>query len=303
MRPSPFRQRLHFLGQGIKVFFASRTALSRLMFINIVVFLLMIVVRWGISSISFLFNLDLNFARWAATYLDFPADYTSLLFHPWTMVTSLFIHDGFWHIFFNMFILYVAGRMFLQYLSQKQLVATYFIGGIVGNLFFLGAYNLFPVFAPTVSNATCVGASGAIMAILLAVTVYRPNHRLNLILVGQTTLKIVAICFVAIDLLSITGGNAGGHFAHLGGALYGTVAGFFYLKGNPFRKVVFEKNSRKGYRAPGGNTIDRPLSDTDYNARKRQDEARVDKILDKISKSGYDALTKEERDFLYNYKR
>jgi len=302
MYPSPFRQRLRFLGQGIRQFFAERSALSRLMFINIAVFLLMLVARWLVSAISFLFSLHLDFIGWTTEYLDFPADFTALLYHPWTLVTSLFVHNGFWHIFFNMFMLYVAGQLFLKYLTQKQLVATYFIGGIVGNLFFMGAYNLFPVFASAVSYATCVGASGAIMAILIAVTVYRPNHPLNLFLFGKTTMKWVAVVFVAIDLLSITGGNAGGHFAHLGGAVYGALAGLFYLKGNPFRKVVFERNERKGYRAPTG-TTGRPVSDADYNAKKRQDEAKVDSILDKISKSGYDSLTKEERDFLYNYKR
>ena len=302
MYPSPFRQRLRFLGQGIRQFFAERSALSRLMFINIAVFLLMLVARWLVSAISFLFSLHLDFIGWTTEYLDFPADFTALLYHPWTLVTSLFVHNGFWHIFFNMFMLYVAGQLFLKYLTQKQLVATYFIGGIVGNLFFMGAYNLFPVFASAVSYATCVGASGAIMAILIAVTVYRPNHPLNLFLFGKTTMKWVAVVFVAIDLLSITGGNAGGHFAHLGGAVYGALAGLFYLKGNPFRKVVFKRNERKGYHAPTG-TTGRPVSDADYNAKKRQDEAKVDSILDKISKSGYDSLTKEERDFLYNYKR
>lgn len=302
MYPSPFRQRLRFLGQGIRQFFAERSALSRLMLINIAVFLLMLVARWLVYVISFLFRLNLDFIGWTTEYLDFPADFTALLYHPWTLVTSLFVHNGFWHIFFNMFMLYVAGRLFLKYLTQKQLVTTYFIGGIVGNLFFMGAYNLFPVFANAVSYSTCVGASGAIMAILIAVTVYRPNHPLNLILIGQTTMKWVAVVFVAIDLLSITGGNAGGHFAHLGGAVYGALAGLFYLKGNPFRKVVFERNQQKGYRAPTG-TSGRPVSDADYNAKKRQDEAKVDSILDKISKSGYDSLTKEERDFLYNYKR
>lgn len=299
MQSSPFQQRLRFLGQGIKAFFAARTAISNLMLINIAVYLLMLVARWGTHAVSFLFKLNCNFSQWVEANLAFPADFQTFLFHPWTIVTSLFVHEGFWHIFFNMFMLYVAGRLFMKYLTQKQLVATYFLGGLTGNLFFMGAYNLFPVFATAVPYATCVGASGAIMAILLAVTVYRPNHRLNLILIGQTTMKVVAIIFVAIDLLSITGGNAGGHFAHLGGALYGALAGFFYLKGNPFRKVIFEKNNRKGYRAGTG----RPMSDADFNAKKRQDEARVDTILDKISKSGYDSLTKEERDFLYNYKR
>lgn len=302
MYPSPFRQRLRFWGQGIRQFFAERSALSRLMFINIAVFLLMLVARWLVSSISFLFRLDLDFIGWTTKYLDFPADFTALLYHPWTLVTSLFVHDGFWHIFFNMFMLYVAGRLFLKYLTQKQLVATYFIGGIVGNLFFMGAYHLFPVFASAVSYATCVGASGAIMAILIAVTVYRPNHPLNLFLFGRMTMKWVAVVFVAIDLLSITGGNAGGHFAHLGGAVYGALAGLYYLKGNPFRKVVFVRNGRKGYRASAG-TSARTTSDADYNANKRKEEARVDAILDKISKSGYGSLTKEERDFLYNYKR
>lgn len=299
MRTSLFRQRLQFLGQGIKVFFASRSVLSNLMLANIGIFLLLILVRWGLAMVGFLFRLNFNFSQWVGMNLAFPANFQAFLYHPWTIITSLFVHDGFWHIFFNMFMLYVAGKLFLKYLTPKKLVMTYFLGGIAGNLVFMGAYHLFPVFESVVSYANCVGASGAIMAILLAVTVYRPNHPLNLILIGQTTMNVVAIIFVAIDLLSITGGNAGGHFAHLGGALYGAVSGFFYLKGNPFRKVVFEKNSRKGYR----DTTGRPLSDYDFNAKKRQNEAQVDMILDKISKSGYGSLTQEERDFLFNYKR
>ena len=229
-------------------------------------------------------------------------------FHLYQFFTYMFMHDssgfstGLTHIFFNMFMLYVTGQLFLKYLTQKQLVATYFIGGVVGNLFFMGAYNLFPVFAGMVSCATSVGASGAIMAILLAVTLYRPDHTVSLILVGRIAMKWLAVIFIVIDLLSITNGNAGGHFAHLGGAVYGVLAGLYYLKGNPFRKVVFVRNGRKGYRAPAG-TSSRPTSDAEYNANKRRDEERVDAILDKISKSGYGSLTKEERDFLYNYKR
>lgn len=302
MNTSPFKQRLHFLGQGIRYFFAERTALSNLMIINIAAYLLMLVARVCSKIITYLFKLDFRFDQWVDTNLAFPSDFTEFIFHPWTIVTSLFVHNGFWHIFFNMFMLYVAGRLFLKYLTQKQLVVTYLLGGLVGNLFFMGAYHLFPVFADVANHACCVGASGAIMAILLAVTVYRPNHPLNLILIGQTKMKWVALIFVIIDLLSITGGNAGGHFAHLGGAVYGALAGLFFLKGNPFKKVVFVKKEKKGYRASTGAT-GRPLSDAEFNEKKQKDEARVDKILDKISKSGYGSLTKEERDFLYNYKR
>lgn len=302
MYPSPFRQRLRFLGQGIRQFFAARSALSILMLINMAVYLLLLIVRGGVKMVSFLFKLDLNFDKWFHTFLAFPSDITSFLYHPWTIVTNLFVHDSFWHIFFNMFMLYVTGQLFLKYLTQKQLVATYFIGGVVGNLFFMGAYHLFPVFAGMVSCAMSVGASGAIMAILLAVTLYRPDHTVSLILVGRIAMKWLAVIFIVIDLLSITNGNAGGHFAHLGGAVYGVLAGLYYLKGNPFRKVVFVRNGRKGYRASAG-TSSRATSDAEYNANKKRDEERVDAILDKISKSGYGSLTKEERDFLYNYKR
>ena len=302
MYPSPFRQRLRFLGQGIRQFFAEHSALSTLMLINIAAYLLLLIARGGVRVVSYLFNLSLNFDAWANTNLAFPADPTVFVFHPWTVVTSLFVHNGFWHIFFNMFMLYVAGQLFRKYLTSRQLVFTYFLGGIAGNFCFMGAYHLFPVFANAVPYSTCVGASGAIMAILLAVTIYRPNHPLNLIFIGQTTMKWVAVVFVAIDLLSITSGNAGGHFAHLGGAVYGALAGVYFLKGNPFRKVVFIKNERKGYRSSAGSS-GRPATDAEFNAKKRQDEKRVDTILDKISESGYGSLTKEERDFLYNYKR
>lgn len=303
LRTSPFRQRLHFLTSGIRQFFAGKTVLSNLILANVIIFVLLLVMRGLIHLGGWLFQTDIPVDAWMDANLAFSSNPETFLHHPWTIVTNLFIHGGFWHIFFNMFMLYVFGKLFLQYLSSKQLLITYLIGGIVGNLFFMAAYQLFPAFENIAALSTCVGASGAVMAILLAVTIYRPNHPINLLLIGQTKLKWVAVLFIVIDLLSIGGGNAGGHFAHLGGALYGAIAAIFFQIGNPFKKVVFQKDKKKYYTSPKYAQGSRPMSDADFNAKKRSDEKKADAILDKISKAGYGALTKEERDFLYHYKR
>ena len=296
--PSP----LHSLWERIKRFFTENSALSNLIIANVGVAILMWVARITVKVVCAFWNLSFDFHQWVWPYVAFPADVNTFLHHPWTLLTSLFIHNGFWHLLFNMVMLYVIGRFFLQYLSQKKFLITYFIGGVVGNFLYMLAFNIIPTFTRLAPVASCVGASGAIMAIMLAITLYRPNHPIGLLFIGRITLKWVAIIFIVIDLLSIADGqNAGGHFAHLGGALYGAASALFFH--HPMKewkifskKVKFEKRKGKYYSS-------RPMSDEDFNAKKHADEQKVDAILDKISKDGYGALSKEEKDFLYKYKR
>ena len=179
-------------------------------------------------------------------WLSVPADWTELIRKPWTIVTYMFLHERFWHLFFNVWMLWFGGMIFTRFLSQKQLALTYGLGGLVGALFFVLAYNLFPVFETAKYTAVAMGASASVLAILVAAATYKPDYGLNLLLFGQLKFKWLAIAFVVIDLLSISAENPGGHIAHLGGALFGFVYGFILRKslGQPTESNVNSASPR-----------------------------------------------------------
>lgn len=229
-------------------------------------------------------------------WLALSSDWSGLLRRPWTLLTYMFLHDGLWHLLLNMVMLWFGGLMCCRYLGQKRFGWIYFLSGIIGALFYLLVFNLFPVGRNSVS--TLVGASAAVLGVFIAVAVYVPNQEMAVwpFRNSRIKLKYIAIAFVVIDLLSIPASNAGGHIAHLGGAL----TGWLYvvalradigklLKKKPFKTKEAKRNSASA----------RPLSDEEYNRRRARDQKRVDEILDKISRSGYDNLTKEEKEFLF----
>jgi len=281
-------------------FLRDNSALNRLMLINISIYLLFVVLRFIWYLVGYLFLNDTNFDEILILFMSFPADVTSFLHHPWTIMTSIFFHASLGHIFFNMLMLYVAGKIFLQYLSNKQLWITYFVGGVCGNLLYMFAYNTFPVFASIMPQAIVMGASGAIMAVLFAIAIYRPNHSINLILIGSVKLKWIALIFIVIDLVSITSNNAGGHIAHLGGAIYGSLVALCLLLLHA-QKSKPKKVKTKFYSSRPNHA--RPMTDADYNAQKRQQEEKLDTILDKVARDGYASLSKEEKDFLFFYRK
>lgn len=294
------QNRFHFFWYRVKQFFKSRSVLSNLILVNIAVFVLMLAANLLVYVSSYLMGHPFMLQPYFDEYLALHSNLHHLITHPWTMVTDLFVHSGFLHIFFNMLMLYIVGKYFLMYKSEKQLLATYLLGGIAGNIVYLAAYHVFPVFAPVADISCCVGASGAVMAILFAVTIYRPDHPVPLFFLGTIALKWIALTFVILDLFGLVGSNAGGHFAHLGGAMYGACIALFFI--NKEKKPQKKKREKRFYYA-NSQTSSRPVSDEDFNAQKRADEKRVDEILDKISKAGYGALTSEEKEFLYHYRR
>ena len=162
-----------------------------------------------------------------------------------------------------------------------------------------------------------VGASGSIMAVMAAITFYRPNYSLRLLLLGNIKLIWITLIFVAIDLISIPESNAGGHIAHIGGVVYGLLYILIYgglMKHNftwqkprdPSKtreKKERKKKKKKKDKYYVSKESGRPVSDEDYNAQKVAEQARIDSILDKISQSGYGALTTEEKDFLFHYSK
>lgn len=220
-----------------------------------------------------------------------PAFLPRLANHFWTPLTYMFMHAGVFHILFNMLWLYWMGQIFEEYLGNKRTIGLYLLGGLTGAIFFIAAYNIFPFFAPVLAGSTVVGASASVMAIIVGTATLLPNYSISLILIGPVKLKWIALFYVVIDFLSIAGPNAGGEFAHLGGALFG----FIYIRqlqrGHDWIggiAGIFKKKSKM-------KVVSRS-SDKNTSGKPRQDE--IDRILDKITDSGYESLNKQERETL-----
>lgn len=278
---------------NIKSFFLQRTALSRLMLINIAIWIICLF----ISVFLWLFNIgDISFIT---NMFAVPSDLRSLALKPWTIITYMFLQEEFWHLFFNMLMLYYGGIIFLQFLSQRQLFWTYIIGGLTGALFFIMAFNFFPVFENTKGVAVALGSSASVLSIMVAAATYKPEYKVNLFLLGQVRMKWIAIVFVIIDFLSIKSGNSGGHIAHLGGALWGFLYAFM-LKKDFNIYSIFKRNPRIKVKTVNHEFYhQRPKTDEQYNMEKAEEQAEVDKILEKISKNGYTSLSDKEKDFLF----
>lgn len=296
------------LGDRLKQSFKTASTLTRLIYINLGVFVLIKI----ISVVFFLINRpDLDSTL--IGYLALPAEPDVLLRRPWTILSYMFLHYDFFHILFNMLWLFWFGRIFLEYLDAKKLTAVYLMGGFFGGILFMIAYNIFPAFQNELSASVALGASAAVLAVVMAIAFYAPEYRVNLLFVGRVKIKYIAIASIVIDILSIKSGNAGGHIAHLGGALFGIIyatqisRGRDLLKGfnrlldglatlfkpRPKMRVKYKKNHERPENAS------RPETDIEYNARKAREQQEIDRILDKISRSGYGALSKEEKEKLF----
>jgi len=226
------------------------------------------------------------------SYLAVPAYLPKLLTKFWTPITYMFMHDGFFHLLFNMLWFFWIGQIFEEYLGGTKLITLYFIGGLAGALVYILAYNFFPLFADVKVFSSAVGASASVMAIIVGTATLLPDYTISMMFFGAVKLKWMALAYVLFDLLSVAGPNAGGEFAHLGGAL----VGFIYIRqlsgghdwGSSLEKVFQPKSKLK---------IASKNASRNTNSKPRQDE--VDYILDKISKSGYDSLSKQEKETLF----
>jgi hypothetical protein len=200
--------------------------------------------------------------------------------------------------------LYWFGKIFLQFLSEKQLSYIYILGGLTGAAFYILFFNVFPVFDKILTNSVALGASASVIAIVIAISVYVPDYYLYLIFIGRVKLKYIALFTICLDILSIPSSNSGGHIAHLGGALYGFLFALQMKKGNDltwgYRRMIESLTSLFRFKKKMKVTHAREMNDWDYNAAKNEKQSRMDGILDKLAKSGYDSLTKEEKQFLFN---
>jgi len=286
-------------------FFRSKSALSYLVIINILVWILFQVFR----VMAFLFD-DPDSSTAFSTVVDslaVPASLSTLIYQPWTIFTYMFLHIGIWHILFNMLWLFWFGRIFLEYLTEKQLIWVYILGGLAGAAAYIIAFNVFPVFAPQIGVSYAMGASASVMAIVTAIAFYVPNYTLYLLFLGRVKIVYIAIGLFVLDFFTIPGGNAGGQIAHIGGALLGylfiksirpSTITSYRTKGSILSWIAQIFTIRKN--DPGSKrTTRRPVTDEEFNQQKAQQQKRIDLILEKISKGGYDSLTREEKEFLF----
>lgn len=273
----------------------------QLIFINAGVFILTTLLEVMLQ----LFNRSLE---GVFEWLELPASFSRFILQPWSMLTYMFMHAGLMHILFNMLWLYWFGALFLTFFSAKHLRGLYILGGICGGLLYMAAYNIFPYFSPMVDYSFMLGASASVLAIVAATAYREPNYPIRLLLFGTVRLKYLALIVIGTDLLFITSNNAGGHIAHLGGALAGlwfaaglnkgtdftswinkildvVVTLFSFKPRKPKMKVHYGTNRQKDY---------------DYNTRKQVQSEEIDRILDKLKKSGYESLTTEEKKNLFD---
>ena len=292
----------------IKGSFRKGNILYRLIFINAAIFvalgLLFVIIRLFTPGIT-LNTLRFNFSNSVLKYLMVPSLPGELLIRPWTVITYMFTHFNAWHILFNMLVLYWFGRIFMQYLTAKQLLSNYILGGLAGAFLYILFINIFPGLQEYLGGSM-LGASASIMAIVMAISFYVPNYTIYMLFLGPVRLKYIALAFVILDILMIASDNAGGNIAHLGGAIYGYWFITRFRKGSDignWLNILFDKTAALLKPRPKLNVTYRkstkPVSDGVYNRQKIEQQREIDRILDKIAKAGYESLTKKEKETLF----
>lgn len=268
---------------NIKNSFQNAEIVEKLIYINVGVYVLTFLL--SIFKSTFLFE-------WFALFPSF----NQLLNKPWTIISYGFLHANFIHILLNLIALFYIGNLFKQYFTAKQVLNFYVYGTIFGGLIYLLGFNYLPILEGRI--APVVGASAGISAIFVGLATYIPNYELKFPLIGFVKLWVLAAIWVVLDIIQIPTGNAGGHLAHLGGALFG----FLYVQQASNKELnlfssffnLFKKKEKKlktVYKSSQKNTR--------KNSVKSENQQQIDAILDKIGKSGYDALTKAEKEFLF----
>ncbi|WP_299987124.1 rhomboid family intramembrane serine protease [uncultured Pontibacter sp.] len=282
--------------------------LKQLILINVIVFVVLITLR----TVLFLTS-----SSWAYSglmrFIALPSDPLVFITRPWTIISYFFTHEGFLHIIFNMLNLYWFGQLIREYLGEKKLLSLYILGGIAGGILYMLSYNLIPYFADRAAYAVMIGASASVLAVVVAAATLIPNYTFNLIIIGPVRIKYIAAFLVILSISGAIGDNAGGNIAHLGGALFGWLfikqlqrgrdmgrplhgtMDFFtgLFKRRPKLKVTHRQKATVGNNGARNNSG----YHTGYAGKPSQME--IDLILDKISVSGYESLSKEEKQKLF----
>ncbi len=284
---------------NIKPILRRKDILIRLIVINVCVFLALAAI-----NVTKLFNIDITDI--VVDYIAIPARLEILATHFWTPLTYMFVHENFFHILFNMLMLYWFGQIFLTYFSPKNLGSLYILGGLVGAALFVLTFNTVPLFV-TMNNAPMIGASASVMAIIFAVAFYRPNQEIGLLLLGRIKIIYIALIIFVLDFIGLSGtSNPGGHVAHIGGAIMGYIYAKQYLRGKDilgwFNKIIdwFANLSKPKSRTKMKVKHKKTETDYEYNQRRHNESEEIDRILDKIKSSGYTSLNTEEKKRLFD---
>ena len=264
---------------------------EKIILINVLCFVLPML----LNTIFFLLKIPSGvYMNW----LQLSPKFDTFITRPWTLISYSFIHSGFFHLLWNMLLLFYSGRLLLNLFSDKIFINNYFLGVIAGGIIFVLSYSLFPVFKGT--YPPMIGASAGVMSVFIFICTYTPEQEIR-VLFFNVKLKYIGIVFFFFDVIQIPYGNAGGHLAHIGGALLG----FSYARqlvngrdfGSGFEKVwqylIIKKQLKTVYKSPNKERFNKANKNGDNS------QIKIDAILDKISKSGYDSLSKEEKDYLF----
>ncbi len=287
------------ISADIKRTFKEGSVLTRLIYVNLGVFL---VVKL-IGVILYLGGVQFSLIEWLAV----PSRLEELAVKPWTPVTYMFLHESFLHILFNIFGLYWFGKLFLYHFEGEKMLSVYILGGLAGAFLFMAVYNISPTFESV--RGLMLGASASVFALLVAVAVYDPSREIHLFFIGRFPLKYIAIFYVVLSALSISASNPGGNLAHLGGAAWGWLyihqlrrgkdwgAGLVKLIDRVAEMFKPKEKMKVTYKQKP------PKDDYEYNRQKSLHQEEINRILDKIAKSGYESLTKREKEILFKQGR
>ena len=267
--------------------------LVKIILINVIFFVSMSILQviFTLSGLTSLFVILLN-------KLMLPAELKTFIFQPWSLISYFFLHMNFMHILWNMLFLYWFGKIIHDNIGNNAIISLYVLGGIIGGLFYMALYNIIPYYNERVSESLMLGASAGVFSVVVGSATLLPNYTFYLLFLGPVRIKYIALFYVLLSFLDVTGNNAGGEIAHLGGAFIG----FLYIKqlqnginmGEGIINFInyFSSEKRKTKRKADN------VSSESNRESISQDE--IDKILDKISDSGYSSLSKKEKEKLFN---
>lgn len=275
----------------------------KLIFLNVGIFLALNIV-FAFARLS---DVELEAIEWGYYLFAMNSDISEFIYQPWSIVTAMFAHTNFMHLLFNMLMLFFVGRMFEQLYGGKKLLYVYVLGGLAGGVLELISHLVFSsLFGESVM---VLGASGAIMAIFVMLAFSQPNLKVNLFMVLPVRIIWLAVVYIVVDFLRLGTEDGVAHFAHLGGAIIGVLgAQNMYSSSNIIVATesatkgfsnLFKRNKRPKLKVKRGRDV-RQMTDEEYNADAKSRQQDIDRILDKISKSGYESLSKKEKDFLFN---
>lgn len=272
----------------IKNEFLNANILYKLIYINVAIYLILEITKVIIN----IFLIDINFNN--DKFLL--SDTKQLISQPWSLLTYIFFHDNIFHLLFTTIWLHFGGKLFLQYFSERQFITTYFLGGISGGLLYIISIKYLPsieLLHRINELGPLIGSSGAVLAILIAITTHIPNYNLKIPLMGFIRIKYIAYFLLLSSILGIDGSNGGGNTAHIGGAIFG----FLYIKLQTNTKR--SKTNNKSFIKYLINIFTSFNSKKSVKENKKNNQKAIDIVLEKISKSGYNSLNKDEKDLLF----